>query len=144
MSFHNNICQLVQKAIAAYLASENLSFAPNIYTSVLDDTAVNPSVLVKCADADCDNDEEGNWTTIADVEYRENKDDTTEAQHHERAGEVFASFATRTKADDISNALSNFTTQQIIRKRQGWKADGRLWVSFLRLELKGCCGSDIP
>jgi hypothetical protein len=150
MPYHNNIAQLVQKALQAYLRTQALSFIESneqIYTSILDRSAITPNVLCKCSKARCVNTQEGNWKAFVEMELRENadpeSDDSTPADdHHEHAGELFSKFATGTVETDLSAALDNFSCFQFIRQEQGWRVDGRLWVSYLTLELD-VCGSDI-
>lgn len=132
----------MQKALAAYLGTQSISFDPGIYTSILDDSAENPAVLVRCKRAQGRVTTEGNWVAHARVEVRENADDTDADDHHDHAGELFSLFRTDTIADDLSAALSEFTCFQVVVIEQGWDTDGRLWVSYLDLDLE-CCGSDI-
>lgn len=154
MGFKNNITQTVQKAIKAYLVAQAFAWdyaevdppveglEPPVYTSILGETATAPNILVKCQRAHCEVTTEGSWKARARVEIRENADDVTEDEHFEHAGEVFSVFATATIADDLSAALADFTAFLVVRVEQGWNVDGRLWVSYLDLEID-CCGSDI-
>lgn len=143
----NNITQSVQRAIHAYLFDVEqtvLDFLPlgRIYTSLLSETALVPNVLIKCQQATCTNSQDGNWQARARIELREAKDDTTEETHFDDAGKLFSLFATTTVAEDISGlAVDPFTAQQVTRLQQGWMIDGRLWVSYLEIELE-CCTSD--
>ena len=155
MAFANNITQTVQKAFKAYVLSEALPMlaaqdaSANVFTSILAETAPTPNVLIKCAKAmRTDN---GNWRCQVDVEYRENADvedgEDPAARiesHHERAGELFSVFMTSTIAADLSNALANFTCFLVAETKgeQGWRTDGRLWISYLQLECE-VCGTDI-
>ena len=141
----NNITSLVQQSLLFYVTTANLPFIPagQVYPGLNTLSAVVPAVVCKCQDAVCTNDEEGTWKAHARIEYRENHDDSGEELHHERAGAVFALFSTATLAEDLSNARNGFTCHYKKRTKQGWYVDGRLWVSYLELDLD-CCSSDIP
>lgn len=141
----NNITSLVQQSLVFYVTTANLAIIPagQIYPGLNTPSVVVPAVLCKCQRAICTNDEEGNWKARARIEFRESHDASGEQIHHERAGAVFALFATATLADDLSAARNGFTCQYKKRIEQGWFVDGRLWVSYLELDLD-CCSSDIP
>ena len=144
----NNVTQSVQRALHAYLYTnmDTLTFLEDpvqIYTSLLGQTAVVPNILLKCQRAPCTNSTEGMWKPRATIELREAHDDTTEEEHFDHAGILFGLFATATVAADISESSPDpFTAFQLTRIEQGWRIDGRLWVSYLDLDLD-CCTSDI-
>lgn len=140
----NNVTQQVQRALHSYLIGVGLSFVDidKIYTSLLRETATVPNVLIKCQRATCTVSTEGNWKARARIELRESHDDSTETQHFANAGELFGHFFTETIAEDLSNALDDWTAQYVLKAEQGWQIDGRLWVSYLEIEID-CCTSDI-
>lgn len=143
----NNVTQSAQRALQAYVQSAALTFltdpSAQVYTSLLDATAIVPNVLIKCKRALCTVSTEGSWKARATIELREAHDDTAAEDHFDHAGELFALFATTTVADDISGAAPDpFTAFQVTRVEQGWTVDGRLWVSYLEVDLD-CCTSAI-
>lgn len=140
----NNVTQQVQRALHAYLVEEGLTFvdAFQIYTSLLRETATVPNVLIKCQRAICTVSDEGSWRARARIELRESHDDSTETEHFDHAGELFGQFFTETIADDLSQALGDWTAFQVTKVEQGWQIDGRLWVSYLEIDID-CCTSDI-
>lgn len=144
MAYHNNITQAAQKAVQAYIRGVGLSYLDDaqVYTSILDDNAANPSVLCRCKRAQGRVTTEGNWVAHVRVELRENADDVEAEDHFDRAGELFALFRTDTLATDLSAALADWTAFQIVVNEQGWDSDGRLWVSYLDMEIE-CCGTTI-
>ena len=143
----NNVTQSVQRAIQAYVQNAALPFledpAAQVYTSLLDQTAIVPNVLIKSQRAICTVSTEGSWRPRATIELRESRDDTAAEDHFDHAGAVFALFFTETAAADITDAAPDpFTAFQIVKVEQGWRVDGRLWVSYLDIDLD-CCTSDI-
>lgn len=143
MGFANNITFLAQQAVANYVRGQGISFNPNVYTSLLTETAVNPCILVKCSKATCEDTQQGSWKARVRLELRENKDDTTDQDFHLMAGEAFSIFMVPTI--ELCTALSSnsdFTVFHMVALETGWDIDGRLWVGYFEMDLD-CCGSDI-
>ena len=139
----NNVFQATQRALQAYLRAQQLTFLPpdgsRIYTSILNETAIVPAVLAKCARGRCKVKTDGTWLALARVELREAKDSTSEDDHFERAGELYGCFFTGQELEDINaTAPDQYSVQYLNVTDAGWLVEGRLWVSFIDLELD-CC-----
>ena len=142
----NNITQLCQKAVKAYLDGEDLSFITDAETQIVGGISAEElslsSVVIQCQRASASVAFEGNWQATLRVELRSNSDDTTQDQHHENAGELFGKFMI--SQSDAREALSNealgFTCQFLLPQDQGWDLNDGSWVSFIVLQLE-CAGS---
>lgn len=151
MAFANNITQLCQLAAAAYVRSQGLSFITDSTAGIragLDATdQQRPLVVLHCAHSKTNEQDvfDGVWDCDLIAELRSNADDTTEGDHHEHAGELFALFLAdpRTVADLISAAQSNFQTQLVVPIEQDFDLRERSWVSSMTFTLKGSCGKDL-
>lgn len=145
----NNITQLCQQAAKAYLDAENLSFITDNETQVVLGIASDglnlPQVICQCQQAQASVPYEGNWSASLRLELRSNADDTTQDEHHERAGELFGKFMVgidEGKAAMTSDVIG-FTCQQLLPVRQGWELNDDSWVSYIELTVE-CCGSFLP
>ena len=142
----NNITQLCQQAAKAYLDSEALSFITDnetqIVTGISGGDNLLPMVICQCQSADAEVPYEGNWSAHLRIELRCESDDTTEDEHHARAGELFGKFMVSVAAGraSMSNALLGFTCQQLLPVRQGWEINDNSWVSFIELTVV-CAGT---
>jgi len=142
----NNITQLCQKAAKAFLDSEDLSFITDeesqIVTGIASDDISMPTVICQCAQAQAAVPYEGNWSATLRIELRSNADDTSQDEHHERAGELFGKFMVGIPEGRqfLSNQTLGFTAQQVLPVRQGWEINDGSWVSYIELQIE-CCGS---
>lgn len=148
MAFANNITQLAQLACASYVQAQTLSFltASAIRAGLDGSDQVRPLAILHCFHAKPDVDIfDGNWDCDLLVELRSNADDTTEAEHHAHAGELFALFLAdpRDVADLISAAYPNFQTQLVVPTDQTFELKERSWISAMAFTLKGSCGRDL-
>ena len=142
----NNITQLCQKSIQAFLFTQNLSFITDnesqILTGIASADMMLPAVVVQCGNAIHSVPYEGNWTATARIEIHSNASDTTQDEHHERAGEVFGLFMTSVAdaRQNLSSADLGFTAQQVTATQQGWEVNDDSWVSYLMIEVE-CAGT---
>lgn len=142
----NNITQLCQQAAKALLDAHDLSFITDETTQIVTGIAAEdialPMVICQCTQADAAVPYEGNWSAHLRIEVRSNCDDTTQDEHHENAGEVFAVFmgGIQETREALSNSTLGFTAQQVLPVRQGWEINDSSWVSYLELTVE-CAGT---
>lgn len=142
----NNITQKCQKTAKAFLDTVELSFINDTETQIVEGIASSdmmlPAVVCQCQQATASVAFEGNWAATLRIEVRSNADDTTQDEHHDRAGEVFGVFMT-SRANyvvNMSNATIGFTCQELIPMEQGWELNDDSWVSYLVLQVE-CAGT---
>lgn len=148
MAYANNITQLVQQAGALYLDGQALTEISNIYEGLQNVDKQFPCVVVLCKRAEAEEVYDGNWSADLVIRVESQASDTTETQHHARAGEVFSKFMgdASTLETDLSGSLTGFTAIKIYPRLQVWdlvtQDESQYWVSEIRLTVK-CCGSDV-
>lgn len=142
----NNITQLCQKAVKAYLDNEDLSFITDeesqIMAGIASTDLMLPAVIIQCQRASASVAYEGNWQATLRIELRSNANDTPQDEHHSNSGELFGKFMI-SQADGriaLSNEDLGFTCQQLTPQDQGWDLNDDSWVSFMVLQVE-CCGS---
>lgn len=144
----NNITQKCQKAVKAYLDSEELSFigdtAMQIVMGICRREFQLTQVVVQCASADAAVPWEGNWSALLRIEIRSQADDDDEdgSAHFSNAGELFEKFMVGIAEGRafLSNQDVGFTCQQLLPIRQGWETNDGSWVSYLELRAE-CAGT---
>lgn len=163
----NNITELVQESVCDFIRTLNLGDIDpaNIYAGISrghdrqadpdpqtpDDTVETqedglrlPAVVVNCTAAAPEIPFEGNWKCAVEVMVMSNADDTLQADHLARAGNIFAGFAVLNAAYLISVAAQTaqhaFTAFLVTPGQQSYQLQERAWVSVQLLEID-CCGS---
>jgi hypothetical protein len=138
MSSYNAITLRTQKALKAYLDGLSFSWSPTILRGATADTKVLPAVIVQCATADHEQVgfATGNWIASAEIQIRENADDTSEDAHLDHAGDVCDAFVAESVASDITTAAAGVLAVNMCRPMtQSYQIQDRSWVSTLTLML---------
>lgn len=147
----NNITQKCQRAVKAYLDSEELSFINDaesqIRTGIHRGELSLTTVIVQCKSATAEVPYEGNWQARLRIELRSEADDdgTDDGENHfDNAGELFGKFmishtAART---NLSNEAVGFTCQLLTPVVQEWDINDNSWVSAIEFDVI-CCGTFI-
>lgn len=140
-----NISNLVQQAALAYLKS-----VPTITTVSYNSIAGGieevkkplPRVTVQCAAVEPEFYGCSNGKAMLNVMVRSNadprpntEDDVLKREHFARCDEIFGLFASRTLANDLSDALENFTAFVVKPGDSGWQTEDRSWVSWSQYEV---------
>ena len=143
-TFHNDILGKLELATQTFLAAAGLTLtdAANIHCGFAKDDRACPFIVAVARDAEIDVNFDGNWSCDLEIMVASNVDDTTRAQHEERAGEAFSYFFTATIAADLSAAIDDFTVQEFLPRRQSKDLDDRKWIHRAMFKVN-CCGSDL-
>ena len=146
------IPQKVQQAFVSWLKSQHpLADIPqaNIYHGIQheEDDNSDTTIQLPCVICNCDAAEpiaqfSGNRRATAVIEVHSNADDSTQEEHQDRVQAVTEKLLTDTIAANLSTALEQFTVFLVVPSADGWRVDGRSWVSSLQL-LIDCAPSDI-
>ncbi len=134
------------QAAQAYLLQNTFADLPaaSILIGIDNDDLTVPRAVLTCKDAQASElIYEGLWNLDLDITLTSHANDSTGAEHHALAGEVFARFMTASIADDLSAALADFSVQQVVPRGQSWDTDGNTWKSTFKIGLLNACGSDV-
>lgn len=156
MAYANNITHLTQLAAATMLANAvtngDLTTVSEVHAGIEPENKSRPNVTCECRTASIEDNYDGCWSADLIVRVESMASDTTQDQHHERAGEVFSFFFQDrdTVASTMSAAISAtypYTAQAVYPSQQSWDLisdpnTSGVFVSELRLTVK-CCGSVI-
>lgn len=141
MSQSNSILLKVQNALVAYVNAATLTFTPYVRAGLSYDQQMLPAVVCQADDADnAIAPVTGNWRVSCTVLLRENADDTTEAQHLTRAGEIANLFVTDNLEADLTTYGTDLTVFAYDIQNLHYGITDRSWVSSIRFTLD-CKGS---
>jgi len=145
-----NICYLVERAVATFLRGCDLLEDLPVYEGIYQpnpnadehETKDYPHIVVACQEAVMTPDIGFNWLATVAVSVVSNADDTSAATHHQRVTAVYDWLVTDTLAQDMTDALDDFTAFLVVPQRQLWEIEDRSWKSTYEFQTH-CCGSDI-
>jgi len=141
MSTHNNVTQKTELALHTYLAGTT-NPPPNLYRGLTADTVTLPSVAVSCTTAEHAAPFSGTWDADGQILIRSNADDVSEDVHMDRAGALMDMLMTDTIAEDLTDAIEDFTCLQFVVRRQSHQINERSFESTLEF-MATVCGSDL-
>lgn len=152
MASSNYVTDKVQKAFAAYLATQTLDNIPatNIYSGIrsgadgsTQDPSQLPCVIFSCQSAESDADAGApHWVARLTARIRTHSGDNSEDDHHAQAEEVLNLLTTDTIQDDVTSALVGFTAFQVVPAAQAWALNGEVWEAMFEFDVY-CVGDDV-
>lgn len=131
-----------QQAVAAHLATVDLSPITTIRRGLSNDDVTSPCVIVESKTADASANYSGNWSVLCQLLVRESADDTTEDEHLAHALAVFNVILDDGIVASLTAALDDYTVFGCVPTDQSYDLEGRTWVSRLGFMVE-CAPSDI-
>lgn len=145
----NNITQLAEKAIVAFIVGQGPANIPvaNIYGGIgANEPPLIPCVKVIAGDATPEIPFDGGWVVPVSIEVHTGARDESSDQHHVEAGEIFGYFFSDPAALALlisSQALAFSAFFVYPTGQNAPRKDGTHWISASNFDVH-CCGSYIP